>query len=105
MAYAKSVKKMDYLTKELFFQQVSARCNYMDPQLVKDVYMSLVKVIVQELRHKGVVRLPNFGDFVITMHKERLTTNVADGETVVVPKKRTVKFRTNVMLKKYLNPL
>lgn len=96
---------MDYLKSDDFFNEISARCNYINPDLARDVYYSMVKVIVQELRHKGVVRLPDFGDIVVTMHKERTGLNVNSGVMERIPAKRTIKLITDYKLKKYLNSI
>lgn len=101
----KKPSKMDYLKEDEFFQKISERCNYIGTDLIRDVYYSTVKVIVQELRHKGVARLPDFGDMVVTMHKERNSHDANTGSTYVVPKRRIIKFRTDYKLKKYLNYL
>ncbi len=103
MARSHKPSKMDHIKADQFFQLVSFRCNYIKEQLVKDVFYSMVKVIVQELKRTGVVRLPNFGDFVITVHKGRVMRDVKTGSLRKISSKKTIKFMVDYKLKKYFN--
>ena len=66
----KELKKMGALDEDKFFRLLSDQNNYVDIDVVKDFYMGLVRVVTQELRQNGVVRLPCMGDFALVKQRE-----------------------------------
>lgn len=88
---------------EDLFNEVSRRTNYLDINLIKDVYYSLVKVMVSELKRQGIVRLPDFGDLFLIFRKEKYAMDISTRKKSLMPQKRIVKFQTDTKLKKYLN--
>ena len=68
----RALAKKGVLNEEHFFELLSAQNNYVDTKTVKDFYMGLVRVLTQELRKNGVVRLPHIGDFALIKTKDHL---------------------------------
>lgn len=105
MTINRKVSKYDFVDTEEFFQLISAKANYMDVGIVKDVYFSMVKAMIQELRQRGMVRLPELGDFFMSFLGGYEAVNVNSGEKKELPLRRVVKFRTGRRLKEYLKSL
>lgn len=66
----KELTKKGVLNEDRFFQLLSEQNNYVDVKTVKDFYMGLVRVLTQELRKNGVVRLPHLGDIALIKQKD-----------------------------------
>ncbi len=103
MPYKIKRSKLKSIKKNEFFAEVSSRCNYLPVNLIKDVYYSLIKTIVQEMKKNVSIELPDFGTFVLQMHKERNALNVGTGRVEFLGRRKTVKFKVSVKLKDYLN--
>jgi nucleoid DNA-binding protein len=88
-----------------FFKAISERCNYLDVEMVENVYREIVRVTIQDLRKKGMVRFPDFGDFTLIFHKERWMIDVNTKKRIKIPQKRTIKYEPDLKLKKYLQNL
>lgn len=54
-----------------FYGLLSQKCNYMDEESVKTVYLGLVKLISEQLRENDVIRLPHLGDFALVPQAPR----------------------------------
>lgn len=102
MALKKVIKA---LGEKDFFEEISKKTNFIPPEMVQDVYYSMIKVISQELRAKGAVDLPALGYLVLHKHKERMSRNVHTGIIELLPEKNTVKFRPCLDFKKYFHLL
>lgn len=50
---------------------MSMCANALPRETVEQVYWALVRVAVKELRQKGMVKFPDFGDFTLVTQKER----------------------------------
>lgn len=96
-------KKIKVLPKEEFFAEISSRANYINPDIIKDIYYALLKTIVKELREKGAVEMPDLGVFVEHKHKARMALNVCTRVVTFLPEKSTIKFKTCDKLKKYFH--
>ncbi len=53
----------------------------------------LFAILLSLLREYGRVRVPGFGVFRVRVLRRRKVVNVNDGETVQLPRARTIKFR------------
>ena len=62
---------VELLGNERFYRLLSERSNYIDPEVAGSIYLSLVYVIVDELRKHKFIRLPTLGDFAIVRQKSR----------------------------------
>jgi len=51
---------------------LSAECNYIDENTVRQMYFGLVRVVKQELRKSKIARLPQLGDFGLVKQKGRM---------------------------------
>lgn len=96
-------RKFVVLPREEFFSSVAAKANYVSGESVKDIYYGLLRVIIQELRERGAVNLPDFGDIVIHRHKARMSHDLQTDSMVMLPEKSTIKFRPCKELKKYFH--
>lgn len=61
----------------------------------------MVRVIVYQLRTKKMVRMPDFGDLQITLHKERIGVDVNTKERKRIQAYHMVKFSPNKKLKEF----
>lgn len=84
------------------FNGISNECNFVDPDLVKQVYIGLVRYMLKQLGEGKEVVFPDFGNFRITKYKERKIGNVNTGETEVIAPTKVIKFSASKSLKKYI---
>lgn len=96
---------MSFLSKDDFFNLLAERCNYINTELVEQVYYELIRLTSQELRRQGAIRYPAFGDFYIKYLKEREMRHVGTGQMIKIPMRKVVKFTPNSKLKKYFASL
>jgi len=68
----RALAKKGVLDEDRFFRLLSEQNNYVDAKTVKDFYMGLVRLLTQELRRHGVVRLPHIGDFALVKKKDSI---------------------------------
>lgn len=68
----REIKKTGLLDEERFYQMLSERCNYISKDQARSFYLSLVNLVVSELRENGIIRLPNLGDFSLIKQKDRV---------------------------------
>jgi nucleoid DNA-binding protein len=85
-----------------FFDNISGRCGYVDPESVKAMYYGMVKEILDELVDKGSISLPHWGTFKVTQKKERNIRDVNSGNIIKIPKKKSVVFLASKRLKYYI---
>lgn len=64
-------KKKGLFDEKRFYDLLSVKCNYIDQENVKMFYLGLVRLVSEELRENGMVRLPHIGDFAIAMNNRR----------------------------------
>lgn len=64
--------KTGVLDESRFFRLLSEQNNYVDTKTVKDFYMGLVRLITQELKENGVIKLPHLGIFALVKRKDCL---------------------------------
>jgi hypothetical protein len=68
----KELTKRGLTSRVRFFRLLSEQNNYVDPEVVEKFYMGLVRLITQELRTNGFIRLPHLGDFAMLKQKDRV---------------------------------
>lgn len=95
-------KYKKFMTPEHFFEKMSAQNNFADPKLMGDFYLSMVKVIMDEIKAKGYCRLPFLGDFAYVTHKKKFALM---GKRYVVPVDgvRVVKFYPAISMRAYFS--
>lgn len=67
----RELEKKGILDEGRFFRLLSEQNNYVDPKTVRDFYMGLVRLITDELKENGVVRLPHLGMFALVKQKDK----------------------------------
>ena len=68
----RELKKKGLLDEKKFFELLSDECNYVGPDVVKENYLALVRVLTKELRKNGIVRLPLLGDIALVKQKPHM---------------------------------
>jgi len=87
-----------------FFKLVATNSGISDLSVVRDVFYGMVKTLSRELRAKQTVKMPDWGEFVLKVHKSRKFIAV-DGKAGILPPKPTVKFVPDYKVKKYFYAL
>ena len=80
----------------------------MDTRVTRDVYYGLIKTISRELKARGTIKLPDWGEFYLIVQKARKNYAVnGDNERVLIelPPKPMVKFSPDYKVKKYFYAL
>ena len=101
---ARVVNKMKSIKPEDFFKKVALNSNVSDLSLVRDVFYGMIRTISQELKSNHIVKLPDWGEFTIKLHKARNFVGVR-GEKGRLPAKPTVKFSPDRKVKEYFYAL
>ena len=85
-----------------FFEAVSKEANYMDQANLKPVYYSILRAILAQLKEKGAVVAPDWGEFRLIDHKARKSRDPNNpGGFIFLPPITTVKFSPCGRLKNY----
>lgn len=92
---------MKSIGSEDFFKQVAINSAVSDLSLVKNIYYGMIRTVGRELKNRHVVRLPDWGDFLLKIQKSRNTLNVNTGRQEVIPPKPMVKFIPAKAVKKH----
>jgi nucleoid DNA-binding protein len=90
---------------EEFFKQISIHSGGVDIDTVRDVYYGMIRTISRELRDKHVIKLPDWGEYLLKIYKERISRDVNDGILRMIPAKPAVRFSPNRNVKKYFYSL
>src|ERR1035437_3572096 len=96
------MKKHD---SEEFFKKVALNSQISDIRTVRDVYYGLVRTLSRELKATGTVRLPDWGDFNLKIHKSRRSLNIGTGKIENLGPKATIKFIADRNDKQYFYSL
>ncbi len=67
---------------------------------VKDVVQMTLDCIIEALSKGDTVELRNFGVFKVKSRKPRIGRNPKTGEVVPIPEKRSVSFKSGMIMKK-----
>lgn len=94
---------MKSIKPEEFFKLVAMHSGVNDLQSVRDVFYGMIKTISRELKNKQEITLPDWGTFVLKVHKGRRLFNVNDKTLIDIPAKATVRFRPDRAVKKYFH--
>lgn len=101
MSTRKLKEDLTFLSEDDFFNTLAERCNYINTDLVKEVYYELIKLTTQQLRKQGSIRYPVFGDFILKYKKPRELISVHNGQRMTIPMRKVVKFTPSPKLRKY----
>jgi nucleoid DNA-binding protein len=98
-------KKDKSITKDDFFDDVSALANYCDRELVEAVYYGMIKVISRQLRAGKKVKMPDWGEFYLHNTAARMALDVSSGKLKSLGMKKCVKFDPDYKVKAYFKEL
>ena len=99
----KALEKSGIFKESLFFRLLSEQCNYVEPSVVKDFYMGLVRHMTNELRKNGVVGLPEIGYIALVKQKARM--GFAGPVQKILPSSYVLKFYAKDAWRKYFAQL
>ena len=88
-----------------FFKQLAVDSGMSDLRVVQDVFYGMIRTMSRELRNKGTVKLPDWGEFYLRIHSARRHKNVHTGNMEIVQARPTVKFSPAIGVKKYFYEL
>ena len=74
-------------------------------RVVKESIQKVFDGIIAVLGEEGRIELRNFGVFEVTKRKARKARNPRTGETVMVPERRTVRFKTGLEMEQKVKKL
>ena len=92
---------MKSIKSEEFFRLVAINSGISDLDVVKRVFYGMVRTISRELRDKQIIKLPDWGEFVLKIFKERKYRTTKTHEDIILPPKPTIKFIPDWKVKKY----
>jgi len=95
---------MKSITPEEFFIQISLNSGIADLRTIKDIYYGMIKTISRELKGKQKIKLPDWGEFNLKIHKSRRFVSV-NGIPGILPPLPVVKFSPDHNVKKYFHSL
>lgn len=94
---------MKSIGPEDFFKKVAVNAGIMDLQVVRDVFYATVKTISQELKICHTIKLPDFGEFYLHLHKARKFLDMNTKILRQMPPTLTVKFSPDYKIKAYFH--
>lgn len=97
--FVKSIKS------EEFFRLLAVNSGISDLDVVKRVFYGMIKTISRELKEKQHIKLPDWGEFTLKIHKSRQMRDVNTGQLMTIPAKATVKFTPDYKVKHYFYEL
>ena len=97
-------KSCSSISEAELFKKLSDKANFIPEDTVKDIYYSLIKVIISEFRDGKEVILPGFGKFRLIEIKDYRRVNIATGKAYISDM-RKIAFSGCVSLKKYINQM
>ncbi len=95
---------MKSINQDEFFKMMSVHSGVSDLNLIKNIYYGMIKTISRELKSRQSIKLPDWGEFKLKIHKSRRFISVT-GEPGVLPPKPTIKFVPDYKVKKYFYEL
>lgn len=96
---------MKSIGPEEFYKLIAVNSGITDLQTVKDVFYGMIKTISRELKNKQVVKLPDWGEFKLIIHKSRKMMDVNNRTIITIPAKPSIKFVPDYKVKAYFYAL
>jgi len=87
------------------FKKISKNMNNLPIYLIERMYYELLRMIMADLREKGLCMLPNWGSFYLKSYERRIGWNPCDGKATEVEPRCYVKFKPHEKLKHYFKNL
>lgn len=101
---AKNTKKeREKIHMKDLFNRISAKANYVDPEMAKEFYFALIKVIMAGIREDGEIQMPNWGTFKYKVDKPITAYNVNTGKMHTTKTRKMIKFIPCSGLKSYVS--
>lgn len=97
------LKRLSGMTEADFYRELAKGSGNLPIETVRDVYLGLVKLITQKVKHGGGLTLPHFGKFTRKTRKETYAYDINTGGKVHVPPTKNIKFKSDENLFNYLN--
>lgn len=92
-----------------FFTRLGVRMGGKSPRVAKKFYRALIEEMVETLRKEQIVRLPGFGDFLLSVWKGRTYNLVAKTKRLdakgYFPDTLNVSFKADIKLRNYFRAL
>jgi len=96
------MKTKGTISADALAKLISAKCNYTDPDGIKQFYFGLIRVMMDGLRANGKIYLEGLGEFGITTIKDRKIGLLRTKEVVKLPECKIIKFKPCEKLKYYI---
>ena len=96
---------MKSIKSEEFFRIVATNSGISDLDVVKRVFYGMVRTMSRELKQKQSIKLPDWGEFTLKIHKARKSLDINDKTFINIPAKPTLKFTPDYKVKKYFYSL
>ena len=88
-----------------FWGELAKRNNFKDEETIKNVYYSLMRLILDQLREEGQIYLPDWGGFTIQSIPPKKLVKLRTKEITMSPELNVVKFKPCTRLKNYVKLL
>lgn len=100
---AKNTKKeREKIHMKDLYSRISARANYVDPEMAKEFYFALIKVIMAGIREDGEIQLPSWGTFKYVEKKPLRIRDVNNGTIKTTRVRKCLTFSPCESLKNYV---
>ncbi len=86
-----------------FYKELAKGSGNLPVETVRDVYLALVKLVTQKVKHDGGITMPHFGKFRGKMRKDTISYDINTGGNLHVPPTFNIKFKAEDSLFAYLN--
>lgn len=92
---------MKSIKPEDFFRLIAVNSGISDLDVVKRVFYGMIKTVSRELKDKQIIKLPDWGEFALKIHKSRRMVDVNEKTLITIPAKPTIKFKPDYKIKHY----
>lgn len=96
---------MKSIKSEEFFKLVAVNSGMVDMETTKRIYYGIIKTISRELKNVQIVKLPDWGEFVLKVQRPRRIKDLNNGTDIQLPAKPMVKFSPDEKVKHYFYTL
>jgi len=87
--------------KEDFFKGIASYCGFSDISSVQRFYYALIRHLLMEMKNKGQVYLPEFGEIIVRTMKGKKMHHAYKRETIEIGERKMIKFEACGSLKSY----
>ena len=88
-----------------FWGELAKRNNFKDEHTIKNVYYSLMGLILDQLREEGKIYLPDWGMFSMQVIPPKKLVKLRTKEISISPELNVIKFKPCIRLKNYVKLL